>query len=85
MTSVYKCSTLHLHDFVDCKWLSEVLDEESTQAALWTMQNEDRHTQGRNLLDETILWWELLDGVDIPNNNDDDICDADAEDNENDN
>lgn len=85
MTSICKCTTLHLLDIVDCEWLSEVLDEESTLAALWTMQNEHRHAQGRNLLDETIYDETFWMGVDIPNDNNDDIYDADAEDNENDN
>ena len=85
MTSVCKCTTLHLHDFVHYEWLSEVLDEESTWAALWTMLNEDRCAQGRNPLDETIYDEGFWMGVDVPNDNGDDMYDADAEDNENDN
>ena len=41
--------------------------------------------QGRNPLDETIYDESFWMGVDVPNDDDDDIYEADAEDNENDN
>ena len=84
MTSICKCSTWHLLDIVDSEWLSEVLDEASTRATLWTVQNEQRLAEGRNSLDETIYnesFWMGVDVTDDNNNNYDAEAEEEADDN----